>query len=384
MGRRAGTAQFKNAGRLILTAGWLSIAPFAFALNCEKAGDANYIIDARMELAMDLVRVNNLQAPEAARLYALTSQTLERAYDDTGNPAVMAQAALTLLQLEYPQTGPHLNKFKKHGPCPVTSAQDIRRGWKIGKTIYKSAPKPARENRGAPQGETGPVLINWAQTKPFILKSAKQFRPEGPPALDSAQFSLAFAAVKDLGARGSRTRTTDQSAIARFWADGDYTATGAGHWNAIALDVTKDSPVSERVQTLRLMNTAMNDAGIAAWDAKYYWRYWRPEVAVRQVAPAWTPYLETPRHPEYVSAHSALSGAAAYVLTRRLGVQAFCTTSEGLKGARRCYADFQDAAQEAGMSRIYGGIHFPFSNRDGLKLGRDVADYSVRNSQSAK
>ena len=84
---------------------------------------------------------------------------------------------------------------------------------------------------------------------------------------------------------------------------------------------------------------------------------------------------ETPRHPEYVSAHSAFSSAVAHVLTAQIGAQKFCIGSEGLKDAERCYDSFFAAANEAGQSRIYGGIHYPFSNEDGLKLGRDVARF---------
>ncbi len=368
------------------------ITPASAALDCARAGDADHVIDARMMLALDVVRANNLQAPEAARLYALTAQTLERAFEGAapnaskaGASAVMAQAALTLLIKEYPQIGPHLNKFGKYGPCPGTAKSDVRRGQKLGQKISKRAPRPARKTPGAPQAEIGPILIDWANGEPMALKSSSQFRPPGPPALNSGEFSIALETVKSLGRRGSRARTTDQSAMARFWAGGDYTSSGPGQWNIIALQVSQNRPVKERLKLLTLMNVAMSDAGLAAWDAKYHFRYWRPDVAITQIDPDWIAFLETPRHPEYISAHSALSAAAATVLTRQLGPQKFCTTSEGLKGAERCYEDFYAAAGEAGISRIYGGIHFPFSNEDGLKLGRDVAEFILTgNTRTAR
>ena len=367
----------------IVSAGmFTAVMPVAHAFDCALADKPAYILESRLELAMDVVRANNLQAPEAARLYTLTLMAMDAAENDAD---IMAAAALALLKKEYPQRGPHLNKFGKYGPCSGQSARDVKRAEKIGQRISRRAARPARKAPGAPQADFGAVLPRWADMRPFALESASQFRPAGPPALDSVEFSEALSAVRISGQRGSLSRTTDQSASARFWAYGDYTSTGPGHWNTITLDVTKAIPTKDRVNILLTLNTAMSDAALAAWDAKYYYRYWRPGAAISQINPDWEPFLDTPRHPEYVSAHSAISAAAASVLTAKLGAQPFCAASETLKRTRRCFDNFYTAAQDAGMSRIYGGIHFPFSNRDGLKLGRDVAAFILqKNPESAE
>ena len=131
---------------------------------------------------------------------------------------------------------------------------------------------------------------------------------------------------------------------------------------------------------------ALADAAILAWDAKYAYETWRPITAIQQAGtdgndstsadPAWQSLLITPPFPEYVSGHSTFSGAAAEILTALLGDNvAFTTSSFGLPGVQRSFTNFQQAAEEAGRSRIYGGIHFQFANEDGLNAGRELAQH---------
>jgi PAP2 superfamily len=131
------------------------------------------------------------------------------------------------------------------------------------------------------------------------------------------------------------------------------------------------------------------DAGIAAWDAKYRYKLWRPIDAIRHAAqdgntttnpnPTWVPLLITPPFPEYVSGHAAFSGAAAKVLNRLFGqTVVFDVISDGLPNVTRRFSSFDEAAEEAGRSRVYGGIHFEFSNRDGLALGYAVGDMTLQ------
>jgi membrane-associated phospholipid phosphatase len=236
------------------------------------------------------------------------------------------------------------------------------------------------------------LLPNWPAVKPFALKSGNQFRPAGPPAIDSAAFADAFNQVKALGAKSGSTRTADQTQIAQFWADGGGTATPPGHWNQIAQVLAESHHESLRgnARLFALLDVALADAGIAAWDAKYAYNYVRPVTAIQNAAtdgnPAtdanasWAPLLVTPPFPSYVSGHSTFSGAAARVLAGFFGGdrQHFTITSEGLPGVTRSFKSLQAAAEEAGMSRIYGGIHYSFDNADGLKLGRQVGAYVMR------
>jgi hypothetical protein len=133
-----------------------------------------------------------------------------------------------------------------------------------------------------------------------------------------------------------------------------------------------------------MLNVALADAAITAWDAKYAYDFWRPITAIQNadrdgndqttVSPDWQSYLITPPFPEYVSGHSMFSAAAAEILTNVFGDNtSFATTSFGLPGVTRSFTSFEQAAQEAGSSRIYGGIHFEFSNQDAQAAGRALA-----------
>ena len=231
------------------------------------------------------------------------------------------------------------------------------------------------------------LLPQWATLTPFALTSASQFRPDGPPALNSTAYATAFNEVKNLGSAISTTRTAEQTRIARFWADGAGTITPPGHWNDIATDLAraKGNSTAANVRLLAELNVALADASIAAWDAKYIYASWRPITAIQQGETdgnaatteddAWQPLLITPPFPEYVSGHSTYSGAAASVLTNFFGAnQSFTSDSPGLPGVTRSFNSFDAAAQEAGQSRIYGGIHFQFGNQDGLVTGKKIGD----------
>jgi membrane-associated phospholipid phosphatase len=238
-----------------------------------------------------------------------------------------------------------------------------------------------------------PDLPHWAFVKPFALTSGYQFRPPGPPLLGSARYAVELNQVKDLGGAESATRTAEQALIARFWADFTYTVTPPGHWNQIARHVATSQGLSlgQTARLFALLNIALADAGIATWDAKYAYNFWRPVTAIQQADldgnpdtvpdPSWTPLLDTPSFPEYVSGHSAFSAAAVAVLTRFVGTDSvsFTVVSDSVPGVIRSYSSFAAAADEIGMSRIYGGIHFLSGDLDGLSLGRAIGDHVIDN-----
>ena len=226
----------------------------------------------------------------------------------------------------------------------------------------------------------------WGAVTPFALTTPNQFRPVAPPALDSAAYAAAVEEVKGLGSATSTTRTADQTQQAQFWADGAGSYTPAGHWNVIAQDVARSegNSLSANVRLFAQLNVAMADAGIAAWDAKYTYGLWRPIDAIHEAEldnnaattedNAWAPLLITPSHPEYVSGHSTYSAAAAAILANTFGGgTSFNSTAFTLPGVTRTFTSFTQAAQEAGRSRIYGGIHFEFTNQAGQQLGQQVA-----------
>ncbi|HYE21019.1 MAG TPA: phosphatase PAP2 family protein [Tepidisphaeraceae bacterium] len=238
------------------------------------------------------------------------------------------------------------------------------------------------------------LLPQWGAVDPFALAAPDQFRPAPPPAITSRAFARSFDQVKSLGSATSPARTADQTQIALFWADGAGTATPPGHWNVIAQDVadqrrtTRD--LADTARLFALLNAGLADAAIACWDAKYAFDLLRPITAVRNAAadgnpltladPAWSPLIATPPFPSYTSGHSTFSAAAATILSSFFGTDrvTFTTTSDGLAGVTRTFKSFSAAAAEAGLSRIYGGIHYDFDNTAGQECGEQIGKLVTR------
>ena len=242
------------------------------------------------------------------------------------------------------------------------------------------------------------ALPQWGFVTPFAIEMGTAFRPAGPPSLDSVRYAAELNEVQAIGGATGSTRTEEQSLIALFWADGAGTETPPGHWNSIARSVsdTLATPLVEKARLFALLNAAMADSAICAWDAKYYFANWRPVTAIRQADadgneattadPAWSSFIATPPFPDYVSGHSTFSGAASTVLALFYGTDAvpFTATSDFLPGVTRTFARFSDAAAEAALSRLYGGIHFRSANEDGLRVGIDVGAWTVASVMTPK
>jgi hypothetical protein len=230
----------------------------------------------------------------------------------------------------------------------------------------------------------------WATLQPWVMTSPSQFRPAGPPALTSQEWADAFNEVKTVGSATSPMRTADETQIARFWADGMGSFTPPGHWNLIAHQIAQaeGDSLAEDARLFAELDVTLADAAIVAWDAKYTDNAWRPVTAIRNADsagnpnvtadPNWIPLLISPNFPEYVSGHSTFSAAAAAILDAYFGSSvSFSTTSITLPGVSRSFTSFDQAAAEAGQSRIYAGIHFQFSNQDGQAAGRALAGYAL-------
>ena len=227
--------------------------------------------------------------------------------------------------------------------------------------------------------------VEWATMQPFVMTGSGQFRPPGPPARETPAYRQARADVAAVGEVRSTVRTVEQTEIAHYWSNAIGTYAPAGHWNAIAANIVAPLHLGMAVEAelFAELNVALADSGIAMADAKYTYGMWRPVTAIRSgddVAPSmpdWTPLLETPNHPSYISGHSSFSGAAATVLTAWFGTRPFTFSSTNLPGVTRQFASFQQAAEEAAASRVYGGIHFGFDNADGLTTGRSVGAWTM-------
>jgi hypothetical protein len=258
----------------------------------------------------------------------------------------------------------------------------------------------ARANDGSnavvpPPGGSGPgvwiptppaylpyLLPQWGFVTPFAMSSSSQFRPPGPPSLDSQRYAADYEEVKELGALVGSTRTQEQTEIALFWADGAGTETPPGHWNSIAqiIAAAQENTLEENARLFALLNIATADAAICAWDAKYTFHFWRPVTAIAFVEPElnWMSFIITPPFPDYVSGHSTFSGAAATVIPLFYGTEdlPFTTGSDFLPGVYRSFSTCMDAAEEAAVSRLYGGIHFRSANEDGLQAGISIGEWT--------
>jgi membrane-associated phospholipid phosphatase len=246
--------------------------------------------------------------------------------------------------------------------------------------------------RPTPPGFRAGLLPQWRYVTPFAIPSVKQFIAAVPPVLTSPAYTEAYQEVKVLGRRDGSTRTAEQTLIAHFWDDGGGTVTPPGHWNRIAQTVSRQRRLSlaDNARLFALLNLSLADAAIVCWEGKFGYSYWRPITAIREAdrdgnpdtAPdrGWDSLLTTPPFPSYPSGHSTFSGAGATALARFFGTDRirFRIGSEGTPDTIRTYAGFWAAAQEAGRSRIYGGIHYEFDNQEGLRTGRELADYVAR------
>lgn len=260
-------------------------------------------------------------------------------------------------------------------------------GWNAkGPTDTGANAEPAAGRwQPTPPGFLPPQEPQWGAIRPFVLTQPAQFRPAGPPASGSAAFREATASVAAIGGAQSAGRTADQTEIARYWSDPVGSYGPAGHWNAIAASLIAPSGQSleTEAQTFAELNIAIADAAVAVADAKYNYRFWRPVTVIREGAagapanPAWSPLLETPNQPSYISEHASFGGAAATVLTAHLGEHGFRLASENSPGVVRIFTNFQQAAEEAAVSPEYGGINYSFDHVDGLATGRAVGAWTL-------
>jgi PAP2 superfamily len=243
--------------------------------------------------------------------------------------------------------------------------------------------------RSTPPNFPAPVFTTWGQVTPFVLDRGDQFRPAPPPPLTSEAYASAVNEVQSLGSATSTTRTAEQTEIGRFWNPPIQ-----NFWNQIAQSVAlehhSDLPTTARL--FAALNLSFADSAIAFYDAKYAYQLWRPVTAIRladtdgnpnTVADQnWLPLTgTTPADPSYPGAHSTISAAGADVLASFYGNNdSFSVTSPALPGVTRSFTSFSDAAQEAGLSRIFAGVHTRLDHVAGLGLGHDVAGFVLRHA----
>ena len=338
-------------------------------------------------VARGLVAKNRSSVYIAFRTYAITSVAqLEalRAADRASSRgtvvsrrAAIAAASAVALSYVYPADGPALEAMVRQ---QVASAEWLERagvdaatGEAVGRAAAAEVVKRARTDRyldpwtgTVPVGPglwysstnppTAPLFPQIGQARTWFLESGDQFRPPPPPAFGSPAFLAALAEVRAI----SDTRTRAQDSIAKFWAFGAGTYTPAGYWNEEASTLALRYHLNElrAARLLTLLNMVAMDAIIASHDAKY--TYWLLRPA--QADPAITMSMARPNFPADPSNHATISAAMSEVLAAT-----FPSHAERLRAA----------ADEAALSRVYGGIHYRFDGDAGLALGRQVAQWAL-------
>ena len=222
-----------------------------------------------------------------------------------------------------------------------------------------------------------PLLPDWGNNRTFAMPDGATCGLPPPPAYSTEPGSAFYAEAKEVYDT-VKDLTPEQRQIARFWSDDPMLSpTPPGHWISIAMQVqtATGAPLSEQVDLQARLGIALADAFIGCWHAKFDYDLLRPVTYIRATMdPKWEPLLITPPFPEYPSGHSTQSGAAAEVLTAFFGEDfAFEDAThldDGLEPRR--FPSFWAAAQEAGMSRLYGGIHFRSAIDQGLEQGRCI------------
>lgn len=235
------------------------------------------------------------------------------------------------------------------------------------------------------------VEPNWKTVRPMIIDSCNEFLPSQPTAFSKDSNSKFYALATEVYNISKKT-TQEQLTIASFWdcnpfvvstsghmAIGFKKISPGGHWMNIASIVAKKANLDfdhsimlHAIEALTLM-----DAFISCWDEKYRSNRIRPETYInRYIDVKWQPLLQTPPFPEYTSGHSVISTASATVLTYLLGENFSFTdnTEEIFDIAPRTFSSFMQAANEAAISRLYGGIHFRDAIENGQKEGTSLGE----------
>ena len=234
----------------------------------------------------------------------------------------------------------------------------------------------------------GPAVPHWGKRRPWVMPRGDHFRPGPPPSLTSDTWARDYNEIKAVGAKNSTQRTPEQTAIAKFWE-----ATAPAVYWPIARSVAgaPGRDVTDNARLLAVAAMAMDDALIAVFDGKYTYNLWRPVTAIRNGDldghnatdrdPGWTPFIDTPMHPEYPCAHCIVAGALGAVLGAEIGsgpTPTLSSASPTAGGAVRTWTSVGDFTKEVAQARIYDGVHYRFSTEVGSAMGKKIGELAVK------
>jgi hypothetical protein len=237
---------------------------------------------------------------------------------------------------------------------------------------------------------TTPATPWVAKMRPFVLRTAGQFRSGPPPALTSAAYTRSYRETKAYGSAASSVRSPEQTDTALFWGLGRPDA----QYNEGIRGIIASAGLNriQAARALALANLVTADAYIACFDAKYAYSAWRPYTAIRAgdtdgnpatiADPAWTPLVKTPNHPEYPANHACVTTSYAKTIDYLLGRRHFTLTVSGVPASTetRSYTSSAQLITEIANARVWGGVHFRFSTTAGTAIGIAVARYDYRHA----
>jgi hypothetical protein len=267
-------------------------------------------------------------------------------------------------------------------------------GAEVPNPPYLPPPLPGLWQPTAP-GQVA-AFVQFPDVEPFALITPTQYLPAAFPPLNSAEYAAALNQVKEIGAVGSTTRTADQMLVARLIAGVGYAPGPFGLWSNVVQEVVRNRGLSliDTARTFALVTVALNDGLQTSHSSKFAYQLWRPITAIRRAGEdlnaettadeSWTPLIPTPPYPSHASNVACLSTSAARSLARifKTDAVAFKVTWSGTGGnanVTRSYSSFSQLAEEAGLARVYGGIHFMFEIDAANDACTKVADFIMEN-----
>jgi hypothetical protein len=319
----------------------------------------------------------------------------------------MEQFRDSLYQIWDAKNSAQFNTSKAHGLQVANFVAEWmdKDNYKQTRTMPKftiDSDEPSRWQPTPPSYMSG-IEPHWSKIRPFVIDSAGQFKPIPPPPFSMEEGSDFFKEVKEvydisneITAKGD---ASEEIAIAQFWDCNPYVSVTRGHlmfatkkitpgahWIGITKIASRkaEADVAKTVHAYTKTSIAIADAFISCWDEKYRSNLIRPETLINEhIDDSWEPVLQTPPFPEYTSGHSVVSGAASIALASIFGDDfAFDDDTEVAFGLPvRSFDSFKTAADEAAISRMYGGIHYRTAVEVGVKQGRDLGAFVVNNIQ---
>ncbi|MEA3021586.1 MAG: hypothetical protein QOK01_438 [Alphaproteobacteria bacterium] len=315
--------------------------------------------------------------------------------------AAAAAAAGTVLTGLYPQDADlksMLAAYLATIPNSDAKSEGIRLGESVAAKILEARAKDGADAPDTYRYKTKPgvyvptpitVSSTWGNVTPFALASASQFRPEPPVALKSDQWATDYKEIKELGNKTSTKRSVRQTEDARFWL---ITGPQSSEPLVRQIAAAKKMSLIDCARFMALTSVAGADAGIAVFDAKYHYEFWRPITAIRngdtddhpatERDESWQPIDNTPMHPEYPCAHCIISGAIASAVEAALGtadIPEVAMTSPTAPGVTHRWTNIRAYNDEVSHARIWAGFHYRFSVRVGQDMGRKIGQYVVDN-----